>query len=87
MRRMKREEENLRKLRHDNIVELYGSLLVPDDLAGQRLFLVMEACHANLRKLCHPNLRRQLDEMEICQIVGQILDGLDFMHGHNIMHR
>ncbi len=87
MRRMKREEENLRKLRHRNIVKLYGSLLVPDELAKHRLFLVMNLCPGNLRKLCDPKLRRQLDDSDIKWIVEQILDGLEFMHSHNIMHR
>ncbi len=83
MMRMKREEENMRKLHNINIVQLYGSLLVPDDLAGQRLLLVMEACHGNLRKLCD----RQLQEEEMVYLMLQTLNGLGFMHQHNIIHR
>ncbi len=84
--RMKREEESLRTLSHDNILKLYGSLLVPDGLAGKRLFLVMEACKGNLAELCHPNLRRQLSQWDVRRIVSQILHGLEFMHTNNILH-
>ncbi len=79
----------MRKLvRHDNIVELFGSVLVPDDLAGKKLFLAMEACDANLRKLCHPKFREeQLSELDIDLVIWKILNGLKFMHDLNIMHR
>ncbi|XP_028825502.1 mitogen-activated protein kinase kinase kinase 8 [Denticeps clupeoides] len=68
------------RFRHENIAELFGVLLW-----GRTLHLFMEAGEGGsvLEKLesCGP-----MREFEIIWVAQQVLRGLEYLHGHNIIH-
>lgn len=68
------------RFRHENIAELYGALLLEQDV-----YLFMEAGEGGsvLEKLdsCGP-----MREFEVIWVTKQILRGLQFLHSHSVIH-
>jgi len=65
---------------HPNLVEVFGSYLV-----GEELWVVMEFMDAG--SLTNLITRRRLPEPAIATICRQCLDGLAFLHSFGIIHR
>lgn len=67
-------------MNHKNIVKYYGSFT-----KGHKLNIVLEYCsNGSLSKLIK---KYNLNENIIRNYVSQILDGLEYLHAHNIIHR
>ncbi len=75
----------LSKLKPSNLIHLYGTF--PMGEGGDSLGLALELASASLDKLLRPEVERELTLREVSAIVGQILEGLAFLHKHNVMHR
>ena len=68
-------------MNHKNIVKYYGSFT-----KGKKLNLVLEYCsEGSLSKLL--KIYNNLNENIIRKYVSQILDGLEYLHANNIIHR
>jgi cyclin-dependent kinase 10 len=78
-----REINILLNTRHKNIVEL------KEVVVGKRLdslFLVMEYCDQDLASLLD-NMTNHFTEAQVKCIMLQLLNGLDYLHSHFIIHR
>src|SRR4051794_4170242 len=77
----KREIETLLECDHPNVVKL----IEPASNSKSEKFLVMEYCQYDLKRFLqiHPRLETPL----IKNFLGQILEGLNYLHGKNIIHR
>ncbi len=78
---IKKEIELLSKINHKNIIKYYGSFKKHD-----KLHIILEYCQSGsllslLKKYKHFN------ESMIKGYITQILDGLEYLHYHNIIHR
>ena len=68
-------------MNHRNIVKYYGSFT-----KGKKLYIILEYCsEGSLSKLI--KIYNNLNENIIRKYVSQILDGLEYLHAHNIIHR
>lgn len=74
----------LSRLHHENIIRLLHAARV-----NGRLFLVYEQCDANLFQAMSSlqHLGRRLSEEQIRWTMRRILQGLDFLHSRNVIHR
>ncbi|KAK6620461.1 hypothetical protein RUM44_006862 [Polyplax serrata] len=70
------------KLKHPSVLELYTSF---ED--SNYVYLVLEYCENGelQRFLKHHN--KILNESEAYQVLYQVIDGLTYLHSHNIVHR
>ena len=78
---IKNEIELLSKMNHINIVKYYGVFI-----KGIKLNIVLEYCRGGsllslLKKI------KKFDENVIKNYISQVLDGLEYLHIHNIIHR
>jgi len=96
-----REVRILSRLNHENIVRYYNSWIEVDDLDNELdtcndviffkknicyfLHLQMEFCDYNLRN--YLELRNEISVNHLKSIFSQILNGLDYIHSKNIVHR
>jgi serine/threonine protein kinase len=71
----------LSQIRHDNIVKLYETMEL-----GKHVLMVMEMC-AGGDLLGYVRKRKRLDEPTAKLMFKQIVDGLDYLHRHNVIHR
>ncbi len=71
---------------HKNIVKLWGTCEASEGEVTT-MYLVMELCQGSLLELCNPNIQRRMGENDIALIIWQILNGVEFLHGKNTMHR
>lgn len=68
-------------LSHPNIVKLYGYFH-----DKEKIYLIMEYCSGNhLFKLIRQ--KKQFEEKEIIQILGNIFEAVSFIHCHGVIHR
>ncbi len=65
-------------LRHNNIVTYYGSVTCP-------MSVIMEVCQGTCSDLI--SAKRMLNLDEVSHILFQILQGIVYMHGKEIVHR
>ena len=78
---IKNEIDLLSKMDHMNIVKYYSSFI-----KGNNLNIVLEYCRGgSLLNLLH--IFKSFDENIIRKYIIQILDGLEYLHIHNIIHR
>ena len=78
---IKNEIDLLSKMNHNNIVKYYGSFI-----CEKKLNIVLEYCRGgSLLNLL--NIFKHFDENIIRRYISQILDGLEYLHYHNIIHR
>ena len=79
--RLKNEIKILKKLRHNNLVQLYG--VINTKLS---INLIMEYCEGE-ELLDYINRKQRLKEMEACIIFQQIIAGIEYLSKNNITHR
>mmetsp|Transcript_15168 Transcript_15168/g.10659 ORF Transcript_15168/g.10659 Transcript_15168/m.10659 type:complete len:118 (+) Transcript_15168:235-588(+) len=84
-KRMLREIKILRHLEHKNCVKLYDIILTEDPKTFNNLYLVLEFCTTDLRKLQRSSMT--LNELHIKTIMYNLLCGLQHMHSAGVMHR
>lgn len=78
-----REISLLMKLKHDNIVQL-TDVVVGNDLDS--MFLVMKYCEQDLASLID-HMKKPFTESQVKCIMVQLLDGVQYLHQHYIVHR
>lgn len=71
----------LKELKHKNIVRLYDVLH-----SDKKLTLVFEHCDQDLKKY-FDSLSGDIDPEVVKSFMFQLLRGLAFCHGHNVLHR
>ena len=79
--RLKNEIKILKKLRHTNLVQLYG--VIDTKLS---INLIMEYCEGE-ELLDFINRKQRLKETEACIIFQQIISGIEYLAKNNITHR
>ena len=78
-----REIRVLKKLNHNNIVQLYETI----DTTKQ-LFLIMELVKGrSLHSYIHSKQGRKLEESESMRLFSQVLDGIEYCHKNGVVHR
>ncbi len=80
-----REEENLERLDHRNVVTYLGSYM-----DGDNKCLVMELCDTSLEKYVEEKrkVNKEFQDDEISAIIRQILEAVAYMHDqHGMLHR
>ncbi|KAB5567104.1 hypothetical protein PHYPO_G00228920 [Pangasianodon hypophthalmus] len=75
-----REYQVLRKLCHPNLVQLHAAILTPSCLA-----LIEELCSGR-ELLYHLAERDVYSELHVCELLKQLLSGVDYLHGRHIVH-
>jgi mitogen-activated protein kinase kinase kinase 3 len=78
---IKTEINLLSKMKHSNIVKYYGSFS-----NAKKLNIVLEYCRGG-SLLALLKIFNSFDENIIRKYITQILDGLEYLHCHNIIHR
>ncbi|KAK6038494.1 kinase domain protein, partial [Cooperia oncophora] len=73
----------LKKLRHENIVELKEVAVSRDP---QGMFLVMEYCEQDLAKLLD-EMVHPFTEPQVKCLMQQLFRALNYMHSHYVLHR
>jgi mitogen-activated protein kinase 1/3 len=83
-KRVLREVAILSKLQHDCIVQIYD---IPEPASPnfQELYIVMEICDSDLKKLCRANVT--LSPLHIDTLLYNMLLGLKYLHSAGIYHR
>ena len=72
---------------HAHVVRIYDFWIERGN--SPRLFIKMELCESNLEDflsgLCHTN--KEIDPLDLLEIMIQISSGLQFCHNNNVLHR
>mmetsp|Transcript_30661 Transcript_30661/g.65255 ORF Transcript_30661/g.65255 Transcript_30661/m.65255 type:complete len:411 (+) Transcript_30661:80-1312(+) len=84
-KRILREVAILSKLRHDHVVQIHDLLLAGDPASFQELFIVMEVCDSDLKKLCRTDVT--LTPLHVNTMLYNLLVGLNYLHSAGILHR
>jgi len=84
-KRILREISILRKLEHENIVKLYDIQAHEGMRASDELYIVMEICDSDLKKLCRTDVT--LTQLHISTLLYNLLVGLRYLHSAGIYHR
>jgi len=84
-KRILREIAILSKLKHDNIVALYDIPAPASIDTFQELYIVMEICDSDLKKLCKTDVN--LTPLHINTLLYNLLVGLKYLHSAGIYHR
>ena len=71
----------LKELKHKNIVRLHDVLH-----SDRRLTMVFEFCDQDLKKY-FDSCKGKVDSSTVKSFMFQLLQGLQFCHGHNVLHR
>ena len=84
-----RELSILFRLKNDRIIKLFDAMIPPSSTTDKSdsltsLYLVMEFSGTNLDQVMKS---LNLDDFQLCSILGQILQGLMFIHSAGIVHR
>ncbi|KAL0624640.1 Striated muscle preferentially expressed protein kinase [Plecturocebus cupreus] len=74
------EYEVLRTLHHERIMSLHEAYITP-----RYLVLIAESC-GNRELLCGLSDRFRYSEDDVATYVVQLLQGLDYLHGHHVLH-
>eukprot|EP00913_Durusdinium_trenchii_P022324 g20974.t1 len=84
-KRILREIAILSKLKHEYIVRLYD-IVAPVNMAKfDELYLVMEICDSDLKKLCRTDV--SLTPLHINTLLYNLLVGMKYLHSAGIYHR
>lgn len=68
------------RLKHPSILELYTFF---ED--ANYVYLILELCHNG--ELQQYIKRKKLSEWEVSAIMKQVVEGIKYLHFHNILHR
>ncbi|XP_023578816.1 striated muscle preferentially expressed protein kinase isoform X2 [Octodon degus] len=79
-RRVLQEYEVLRSLHHERLMSLHEAYITP-----RYLVLITESC-GNRELLCGLSDRFRYSEDDVATYVVQLLQGLDYLHGHCVLH-
>ena len=81
---LKQEVDVLKNLRHDNIVQLYGCLVV----GGDSLWILMDLCeYGSARDVLKKQPGGCFSEVGVLSIMSPVLQGLEYLHSKSILHR
>lgn len=78
--RVKQEVSIHSRLKHPSILELYECF---EDI--NYVYLVLELCHNGELQKCLKE--KPLSENEVSTIIGQVAEGIKYLHSYNILHR
>uniref|UniRef100_G3TQN9 Striated muscle enriched protein kinase n=1 Tax=Loxodonta africana TaxID=9785 RepID=G3TQN9_LOXAF len=78
--RVLQEYEVLRTLHHERLMSLHEAYITP-----RYLVLIAESC-GNRELLCGLSDRFRYSEDDVATYVVQLLQGLDYLHGHHVLH-
>eukprot|EP00930_Biecheleria_cincta_P009361 TRINITY_DN111095_c0_g1_i1.p1 TRINITY_DN111095_c0_g1~~TRINITY_DN111095_c0_g1_i1.p1 ORF type:complete len:414 (+),score=73.51 TRINITY_DN111095_c0_g1_i1:86-1327(+) len=84
-KRILREISIMSKVKHDNIVKLYDVIIPGDTDDFTRIFIVMELCDTDLKKLLR--LDALLTPLHVNTLLYNLLVGLKYLHSAGIYHR
>jgi mitogen-activated protein kinase 1/3 len=84
-KRILREIAILSKLKHDHVVQIYDIPTPQDPSSFQELYIVMEICDSDLKKLCRTDVT--LSTLHINTLLYNLLVGLKYLHSAGIYHR
>jgi len=84
-KRILREIAILSELKHGNIVQIYDIVAPPNMLTFDELYIVMEICDSDLKKLCRTDV--VLTPLHINTLLYNLLVGLKYLHSAGIYHR
>eukprot|EP00419_Tripos_fusus_P059012 CAMPEP_0172929850 /NCGR_PEP_ID=MMETSP1075-20121228/218693_1 /TAXON_ID=2916 /ORGANISM="Ceratium fusus, Strain PA161109" /LENGTH=439 /DNA_ID=CAMNT_0013791155 /DNA_START=1 /DNA_END=1321 /DNA_ORIENTATION=- len=84
-KRILRECAILSKLDNDNVVRLYDVVAPRDMNTFEELYMVMEICDSDLKKLCRTDVT--LTALHINTLLYNLLVGLSYLHSAGIYHR
>jgi len=84
-KRILREISILSKLHHDYVVQLYDIVAPPSMETFDELYIVMEICDSDLKKLCRTDVT--LTPLHINTLLYNLLVGLKYLHSAGIYHR
>jgi len=84
-KRILREIAILSKLSHNNVVKIYDIVAPSDMRTFEELYMVMEICDSDLKKLCRTDVT--LSQLHISTLLYNLLVGLMYLHSAGIYHR
>ena len=84
-KRIVREIAILRRLKHTNIVGLYDILEPRDPASFDTLYLVMEYCQSDVKKMVKSATHLQLAHVQL--LMYNLLCGLKYIHSAEVIHR
>jgi len=84
-KRILREVAILSRLQHDSLVQIYDIPPPSDPANFQEIYIVMEICDSDMKKLCKANVT--LSPLHINTLLYNMLVGLKYLHSANIYHR
>lgn len=84
-KRILREIAILSKLQHEHIVAIYDIVAPKDMNTFDELYMVMEICDSDLKKLCRTDVT--LTALHINTLLYNLLVGLKYLHSAGIYHR
>ncbi|XP_030750317.1 serine/threonine-protein kinase STK11 isoform X2 [Sitophilus oryzae] len=74
----------LRKLSHKNVIHLIDEFRDPEK---QKLYLILEFCVGSLQGLLDSAPGKKLPAQQAHVYFGQLLDGLEYLHGARVVHK
>ena len=87
LKELRNEINILKDLEHDNIIKLYDWYLEQDSLANKYIVLVMEYASGGDLKYLKDRHNNEIPLDISRNILEQILNGLDYLHTNNVIHR
>jgi len=84
-KRILREIAILSELRHSGIVHFHGIHVAPDPRTFDTVFVIMELCDSDLRRLCRSNV--ELGPAHVATLLYGLVTGLGYVHSAGICHR
>eukprot|EP01090_Pellita_catalonica_P022915 TRINITY_DN90_c0_g1_i2.p1 TRINITY_DN90_c0_g1~~TRINITY_DN90_c0_g1_i2.p1 ORF type:complete len:523 (+),score=94.16 TRINITY_DN90_c0_g1_i2:32-1600(+) len=87
-RLLQREIEIMKKLKHENIVDFYGTHFIKKKGKIKKVVLAMEYCNAgDLTHYRRAQDDKRLSESEVRELMKQIASAFKYMHTLNVIHR
>jgi len=84
-KRILREAAILGHLNHPNICRIYDIVVPNNLLAFNELYMVLEMCDSDLKKLCRAQVH--LEPLHVTTLLYNLLVGLNYLHSAGIWHR
>jgi len=84
-KRILREVAILARLQHEYVVQLYDAIVPGNSPNFDELYLIMEICDSDLKKLCRTDVT--LTPLHINTLLYNLLVGVKYLHSAGIYHR